>query len=122
MRPIIENNPSETADVSPENTFCERIYAVVKRIPKGTVASYGQVALLAGYPGAARAVGNALHKNPDPGHIPCYRVVHASGKLSEAFVFGGIQFQKELLEGDGIPVLSSGVDMHRYQWKTSGAE
>ena len=108
--------------ISPDSTFCKRVYAVVKQIPKGNVASYGQVALLAGYPGAARAVGNALHRNPDPEHIPCYRVVHATGALSKAFVFGGIQFQKELLERDGIPVLSNGVDMHTYQWKTDRME
>ena len=55
----------------------KRIYEAVKRIPKGCVATYGQVAAMAGEPKMARAVGNALHKNPDPEHIPCYRVVNS---------------------------------------------
>ena len=55
----------------------KRIYEAVKKIPKGCVATYGQVAAMAGEPKMARAVGNALHKNPDPDHIPCYRVVNS---------------------------------------------
>lgn len=54
----------------------KKIYEAVKQIPKGCVATYGQVAEMAGNPRMSRAVGNALHKNPDPGHIPCYRVVN----------------------------------------------
>ena len=64
------------------NSF-ERIYAVVKKIPRGTVASYGQVALLAGNPRWARVVGYALHANPDPEGIPCYRVVTKDGRTSQ---------------------------------------
>lgn len=63
----------------------KRIYEAVKKIPKGCVATYGQVAAMAGEPKMARAVGNALHKNPDPDHIPCYRVVNSKGELSGAF-------------------------------------
>ena len=55
----------------------KRIYEAVKTIPKGKVATYGQVASLAGDPKMARAVGNALHKNPDPENIPCFRVVNS---------------------------------------------
>lgn len=62
-----------------------RIYEAVKRIPKGHVATYGQVAEMAGNAKMSRAVGNALHKNPDPDNIPCYRVVNAKGKLSGNF-------------------------------------
>ena len=65
------------------NSF-DRIYAVVKKIPRGTVASYGQVALLAGNPRWARVVGYALHVNPDPEGIPCYRVVTKDGRTSPA--------------------------------------
>ena len=54
----------------------KKIYEAVKQIPKGCVATYGQVAEMAGNPRMSRAVGNALHKNPDPGHIPCYWVVN----------------------------------------------
>lgn len=70
------------------NTF-ELIYEVVKSIPYGKVASYGAVASLAGNPRWSRVVGYALHINPDPSNIPCYRVVMKDGKLSNAFAFGG---------------------------------
>ena len=67
----------------------KRIYEAVKKIPKGHVATYGQVAQMAGNPKMARAVGNALHKNPDPEHIPCFRVVNGKGELAGEFAFGG---------------------------------
>ena len=67
----------------------KRIYEAVKKIPKGKVATYGQVALLAGNGKMSRAVGNALHHNPDPENIPCYRVVNAKGELAGEFAFGG---------------------------------
>ena len=78
----------------------QKIYEIVKQIPKGCVASYGQVAALAGNPRWARVVGYALHVNPDPAHIPCYRVVNREGRLSDAFAFGGVNEQKLLLEAD----------------------
>jgi len=65
----------------------KRIYEAVKQIPRGKVATYGQIAALAGEPKMARAVGNALHKNTDPEHIPCYRVVNSKGELAAEFVF-----------------------------------
>ena len=67
-----------------------RIYETVKLIPYGTVATYGQVAAYSGNPRWARAVGYALHVNPDPENIRCYRVVSKDGSVSEAFAFGGI--------------------------------
>ena len=67
----------------------KRIYEAVKRIPYGKVATYAQVAEEAGDRMMARAVGTAPHKNPDPEHIPCYRVVNAKGELSGEFAFGG---------------------------------
>ena len=82
----------------------QRIYEAVKQIPRGKVATYGQVAELAGNPRMSRAVGNALHKNKDPEHVPCYRVLNAKGELAEAFVFGGAHIQKSMLEADGIKV------------------
>ena len=97
------------------NTF-DLIYAVVKRIPKGRVASYGQVAALAGNPRWSRVVGYALHVNPDPEGIPCYRVVTKEGGLSEAF--GGINMQRELLERDGVEFDGAGrVIMEKYRWR-----
>lgn len=92
------------------------IYEQVKKIPRGKVATYGQIAMLAGNPRWARVVGYALHSNPDPDIIPCYRVVNREGKLSEAFVFGGINVQAELLEADGIIVRDNTVDLEKYLW------
>jgi O-6-methylguanine DNA methyltransferase len=92
----------------------KRIYEAVKKIPKGKVATYGQVAELAGDRKMARAVGNALHKNPDPDSIPCYRVVNAKGELSGEFAFGGIGAQAKLLKMDGIEVIDGKVDLEKY--------
>ena len=95
----------------------EKIYEVVKQIPKGTVATYGQVAARAGNNRWARVVGYALHVNPDPDGIPCYRVVNREGRLSDAFAFGGVNQQKLLLEADGIEVVDNHVNLEIYQWK-----
>ena len=92
----------------------KRIYEAVKRIPKGKVATYGQVAAMAGNPKMSRAVGNALHKNPDPSGIPCFRVVNAKGELSGEFAFGGKGRQQALLEADGIKVINGKVDLQKY--------
>ncbi len=93
-----------------------RIYEAVKKIPRGKVATYGTVAALAGDKKMARAVGNALHKNKDPEHVPCYRVVNASGKLAEAFVFGGVNMQEKMLKEDGVEVRDGKVDLSVYGW------
>jgi methylated-DNA-protein-cysteine methyltransferase-like protein len=100
-----------------ENTFT-RIYEVVRQIPKGRVASYGQVAALAGNRRWSRVVGFALHVNPDPDGIPCYRVVTKDGRVSEAFAFGGGNRQVELLMADGVEFVDGHVDMKKYQWET----
>ena len=99
------------------DTPTKRIYEAVKRIPKGKVATYGQIAELAGDKRMARAVGNALHKNSDPDNIPCFRVVNAKGELAGEFAFGGAGEQAKLLEADGIEVTYGRVDLERYQWK-----
>lgn len=95
----------------------ERIYKVVKQIPKGKVATYGQVAFLAGNPRWARVVGYALHVNPDPESIPCYRVVNRNGEVSKAFAFGGENMQIQLLQNDGIVFTDGKVDLNKYGWK-----
>lgn len=92
----------------------KRIYEAVKKIPKGHVATYGRIAEMAGEPKMARAVGNALHKNPDPEHIPCFRVVNAKGELSGAFAFGGSGMQEKLLIEDGVEVINGKVDLKKY--------
>ena len=92
----------------------KKIYEAVKEIPKGRVATYGTVAKMAGNPRMSRAVGNALHKNPDPDNIPCYRVVNSKGELAEAFAFGGENVQKKLLEAEGVEVVDGKVDLEQY--------
>ena len=92
-----------------------RIYEAVCQIPKGCVATYGQVARLAGNPRWARVVGYALHRNPRPGDIPCHRVVNRDGRLSPAFAFGGPQVQREWLEAEGITFTDDGrVDLNQF--------
>ena len=95
----------------------KRIYEAVKKIPYGTVATYAQVASLAGNPKMSRAVGNALHKNPDPENIPCYRVVNSKGELAGEFAFGGPNVQAKLLEAEGIEVIDGHVDLKKFQMK-----
>ncbi|MBO6310798.1 MAG: methylated-DNA--[protein]-cysteine S-methyltransferase [Oribacterium sp.] len=114
----IECMIAESYDLISDNPT-KRIYEVVKKIPKGKVATYGQVAELAGDKRMARAVGNALHKNPDPDNIPCFRVVNAKGELAGEFAFGGAGEQAKLLEADGIEVTDGRVDLEKYQWKPS---
>lgn len=100
-----------------KNTF-EKIYDVVTKIPKGCVATYGQVAALAGNMRWSRVVGYALHVNPRPGEIPCHRVVTRFGETSKAFAFGGEDVQRHLLESEGVTFLADGrVDMEAHLWK-----
>lgn len=95
----------------------KRIYEAVKKIPYGRVATYAQIAEIAGDRKMVRAVGNALHKNPDQKNIPCYRVVNAKGELSGEFAFGGAGAQEKLLEAEGIEVICGKVDLEKYQWR-----
>ena len=94
----------------------ENIYKAVKSIPPGKVASYGQIARMAGSPRAARQVGWALHVNPDPGGIPCHRVVTKDGRVSPVFAFGGENVQVHMLRDEGVEFLADGrVDMERFR-------
>jgi len=94
-----------------------KIYAVVRRIPCGRVASYGQIAALAGNPRWSRVVGYALHVNPEPGGIPCHRVVNRFGAVSPAFAFGGENMQIALLAEEGVPCDAQGcVDLAVFRW------
>ena len=95
----------------------KRIYEAVKKIPKGHVATYALVAELAGDRKMARAVGNALHRNPDPENIPCFRVVNAKGELAGGFAFGGAEVQARLLEEDGVKITDGKVDLEVYGLK-----
>lgn len=98
--------------------FQERVFEAVAKIPKGNVASYGDIATAAGSPKASRAVGNILHNNPLPGIIPCHRVVHSDGHLAPAFAFGGEEAQKKLLISEGVTFVDNiTVDMNKHRYK-----
>ena len=99
------------------HNFYYNVYETVRKIPKGKVATYGQIAALCGAPKAARVVGTALHHNPEPVTIPCHRVVNRFGGLAPEFAFGGKQAQKILLESEGIKVNEDfSVDLVDYLW------
>jgi len=99
-------------------SFFQSVYEVVKQIPPGRVATYGQVALLAGNPRMARQVGYALHQSPEEGGIPCHRVVNRLGWCCEGFAFGGVEIQRALLESEGVGFTANGrVDLEKYQWE-----
>ena len=87
----------------------KRIYEAVKTIPRGKVATYGQIAALAGDPKMSRAVGNALHENPYEGVIPCHRIVNASGRPASNFGFGGPEEQLKLLRKEGVEIKNGRV-------------
>ena len=98
------------------STF-DKIYDIVRAIPSGRVATYGQIAALAGNPRLSRVVGYALHVNPEPITIPCHRVVNREGRLAASFAFGGIDVQAELLRQEGVEVSDDGVvDLSVYRW------
>ncbi|HSX09651.1 MAG TPA: MGMT family protein [Candidatus Saccharimonadales bacterium] len=98
-------------------TFKEKIYAIAKSIPKGKVATYGQLAALAGSPGAARAVGMCMKTNPIPEIVPCYRVVASDGSLTGYSAGEGIITKKEKLLKDGVAFNKDKVDLRSSQWK-----
>lgn len=95
--------------------FKTQVLSFLTTIPRGKVVTYGQIAETIGRPGAARAVGNALHKNPNGSKYPCYKVVNSQGKLSGRFAFGGVMEQQYRLEAEGIIVKNSKVDLKIYQ-------
>ena len=97
----------------------KRIYEAVKKIPKGYVATYAQVAEMAGDRKMARAVGNALHKNPDPSTIPCHRVVNAKGELAGEYAFGGAWKQAQMLKNEGVESEDGKVDLKKYGFNYS---
>lgn len=99
-------------------SFFEEVYEAVKAIPKGKVATYGQIAKLLNAPRSSRAVGYALHVNPTPAVIPCHRVVNRFGALAPAFAFGGREAQAELLAKEGVACDENfTVDLAKYQWE-----
>jgi len=102
-------------------SFRERVHAIVAKIPKGKVATYGQVAKLAGAPGAARGVGACMRTNKDTKSVPCHRVVGASGKLTGYAYGSGIGTKKKLLEKEGVAFKGGAVDLAKSGWKPARA-
>ena len=100
-------------------SFFARAHDVVRQIPEGRVASYGQVARLMGAPRCARQVGFAMHASPGvAGGVPCHRVVFADGSLAPGFAFGGPGEQRRMLEAEGVGFLPDGrVDMKSFAWE-----
>ena len=101
----------------------ERVYAVVRRIPRGKVATYGQVARLAGLGGDARQVGYALHALPAGSRVPWHRVINARGAISLHPRSGGDVTQRLMLEKEGVRFNAGGrTDLKRFGWKPSRSE
>ncbi len=96
------------------NSFFQKVYEVVKNIPKGMVCTYGEIAKFLNAPKMSRQVGWALHQNPNPKTIPCHRVVFADGSLSKAFAFGGENEQYKLLCSEGVTFKNNKVIMDKH--------
>jgi O-6-methylguanine DNA methyltransferase len=97
-------------------SFRDKVYAVVKRIPKGKVATYGQIAKLAGNPKAARAVGMFMRTNPYAPIVPCHRVLASNGGLTGYSGRGGVLGKKKMLLGEGVKFKGERVDLALSQW------
>jgi methylated-DNA-protein-cysteine methyltransferase-like protein len=97
--------------------FTEKVYEIVARIPAGKVATYGDVARLAGQPGAARAVGTAMSHNRDTERVPCHRVVGSDGSM-HGYAFGGEVRKIEMLEREGVAMRGSRVDLAHSRWES----
>lgn len=97
-------------------SFVDKVYEVSKQIPKGSVATYAQIAALSGNPKAARAVGMAMRKNPHMPIVPCHRVVSSSGELT-GYSAGGVGVKKEMLLKEGVKFVGDKVDLAKSQWR-----
>jgi methylated-DNA-protein-cysteine methyltransferase related protein len=104
----------------PEPSTYARIYAVVRRIPRGRVSTYGWVAELAGMPGAARQVGYAMHALPPHTTVPWHRVINAQGRVSPRAGGDPSLEQRFLLEGEGVVFDANGrASLETYGWRGS---
>lgn len=99
-------------------SFKEKVYEITRKIPKGKVATYKQVAELAGNPKASRAVGIFMRINPDAPRTPCHRVVAISGKLTGYSAEGGIPAKKKMLLEERVKFKGDVVDLLSSQWQT----
>ena len=98
--------------------FFTRVYALVAEIPRGRVATYGQIARMLGAPRAARIVGWAMHGTPHGARVPCHRVIQQGGTCSPNFRVGDPGAQRRLLEREGVQFLLDGrVDLKAHEWR-----
>ena len=98
-------------------TLCQRIFTIVKEVPKGYIATYGQVANLAGLPGYARVVGQTLSKLPSDTQLPWHRVISATGKISVLEDSESFLEQKKRLLNEGITFTKTRINLKEYQWQ-----
>jgi methylated-DNA-protein-cysteine methyltransferase-like protein len=109
--------PRRTRPPGSSGGFFDRVHALVCRIPRGKVATYGQIAELLGAPRAARIVGWAMHGNPHGRRVPCHRVVQQGGSLSPNYCIGDPGRQRRLLTREGVSFCLDGrIEMARHQW------
>jgi len=99
-----------------QNQFAKKVYATAAKIPRGKVATYGQIARLAGRPRAARAVGGYMAKNKDTKSCPCHRVVGANGALV-GYAYGGLAIKRKKLLDEGVSFKGAKVDLKKSLWK-----
>jgi len=99
------------------NNFKNKVYQATQAIPKGKVATYGQLAKFAGNPKAARAVGVFMKNNPDAPIVPCHRVVSSDGKLTGYSGVGGITQKRKMLLDEGVCFKNDHVDLFISKWK-----
>lgn len=97
--------------------FRETVYKLSCQIPRGKVATYGQLAELAGHPGAARAVGTCMKENPNAPHTPCHRVVAADGGLTGYSAAGGVVKKRQMLLAEGVQFKGEKVNLAVSQWR-----
>lgn len=100
-------------------TFKDSVYQFARCIPKGKVATYGQLAALAGKPKAARAVGMYMRTNPDAPRTPCHRVVSFNGELTGYSARGGVAQKRKMLIAEGVQFVGNRVNLRTSKWKPS---
>ena len=99
-----------------ETNFIYQVWKITKKIPKGKVVTYGQIASLISTKFVPRLVGFVLHQNKDP-NVPCHRVVNRAGKIAQNYVYGGLSEQKKKLESENVKFRDKmHVDLKKYQW------
>ncbi len=101
-----------------EKSFKEKIYSILRKVPKGKVVTYGQLARMAGNRKAARAVGAFMRLNQDAPHTPCHRVVASNGEMTGYSGLGGIKKKKKMLVAEGVHFKKERVDLDYSLWKS----